>query len=88
MQELLDKGHIQPSISPGAVPTLIPQKRHSWQTCVDSRAINKITVKYRFPNPWLSNLVDQLNGTTVFSKVDFKSGYHQIRISPKDMSKG
>ncbi|KAL0559551.1 hypothetical protein IC582_004165 [Cucumis melo] len=86
LQELLDKGLIRPSVSPWGAPVLFVKKKDgSMRLCIDYRELNKVTVKNRYPLPRIDDLFDQLQGATVFSKIDLRSGYHQPRIKDEDV---
>ncbi|GJT04915.1 putative reverse transcriptase domain-containing protein [Tanacetum coccineum] len=84
--ELLEKGFIRPSSSPwGALVLFVKKKDGSFRMCIDYRELNKLTVKNRYPLPRIDDLFDQLQGSSVYSKIDLRSGYHQLRIREEDI---
>ncbi|GKA23162.1 putative reverse transcriptase domain-containing protein [Tanacetum coccineum] len=88
LQVLSDKGFIRPSSSPwGALVLFVKNKDGSFQMCIDYRELNKLTVKNHYPLPRSDNLFDQLQGLSVYSKIDLGSGYHQLRVREEDIPK-
>ena len=88
LQDLLEKGVIRPSVSPWGAPVLFVKKKDgSMRLCIDYRELNKLTIKNRYPLPRIDDLFDQLKGARCFSKIDLRSGYHQLKIKQEDIPK-
>ncbi|GKB96395.1 putative reverse transcriptase domain-containing protein [Tanacetum coccineum] len=86
--ELLNNGFIRPSSSPWGAPVLFVKKKDgSFRMCIDYRELNKLTVKNRYPLPRIDDLFDQLQGSSIYSKIDLRSGYHQLRVREQDIPK-
>jgi hypothetical protein len=88
LTELHEAGYIRPSSSPLGAPVLFVQKKDgSQRMCVDYRSLNDVTIKNKYPLPRIEDLFDQMRGARVFSKIDLRSGYHQMKIRPSDIPK-
>ncbi|GKC10012.1 putative reverse transcriptase domain-containing protein [Tanacetum coccineum] len=88
LQELADRGFIRPSTSPWGAPVLFVKKKDgSFRMCIDYWELNKLTIKNRYPLPRIDDLFDQLQGSSVYSKIDLRSGYHQLRVRDEDIPK-
>ncbi|GKE55028.1 putative reverse transcriptase domain-containing protein, partial [Tanacetum coccineum] len=88
LQEVSDKGFIRPSSSPwGALVLFVKKKDRSFRMCIDYRELNKLTVKNRYPLLRIDDLFDHLQGSSVYSKIDLRSGYHQLRVRDEDIPK-
>ncbi|CAL8163124.1 unnamed protein product [Prunus armeniaca] len=88
LQELVDLGFIRPSVSPWGAPVLFVKKKDgTMRLCIDYRQLNKVTVRNRYPLPRIDDLFDQLKGAKYFSKIDLRSGYHQLRVREEDIPK-
>jgi hypothetical protein len=88
IKKLLEKGFIHPSLSPWGAPVIfVPKKNATQRWCVDYHALNEVTVRNKYPLPRIDDLFDQLHGACVFSKIDLRSGYHQLKIQECDVPK-
>ncbi|KAL4032966.1 hypothetical protein IC575_006049 [Cucumis melo] len=88
LQELVDKGYIRPSVSPWGAPVLFVKKKDgTLRLCIDYRQLNKVTVRNKYPLPRIDDLFDQLRGAALFSKIDLRSGYHQLKVRESDIAK-
>jgi hypothetical protein len=88
LKEMLDKGYIQSSVSPWGAPALfVKNKDGTLKLCIDYRQLNKMTIKNKYPLPRIDDLFEQLMGATIFSKIDLRSGYHQVQIKDEDIHK-
>ena len=88
MTELIDHGFIRPSKSPYGSPVLFVKKKDgSLRMCIDYRALNKITIKNKYPLPRIDELLDRLFGIGIVTKIDLRSGYHQVRVALRDEMK-
>jgi hypothetical protein len=88
IEELLEKGFIHPSLSPwGALVLFVNKKDGSRRMCIDYRSLNEVTIKNKYPLPRIEDLFDQMRGATIFSKIDLRLGYHQLKIRTEDIPK-
>ena len=88
MEEMVNKGFVRPSTSPWGAPVLFVKKKdRSMRLCIDYRELNKVTIRNQYPLPRTDDLFDQLQGAKVFSKIDLRLGYHQLRVHDEDVPK-